>query len=201
MIFCSTLRMDRYCFNWLVGSWADCWAGCLTEEEEYEKTAPRRHPSDASSSRQMQPSPDSRSTSRTGRSEVDRWPSTGSRSQHNRSPVARSPSRDAREKHDEVDREREKEKRLERDIADRAKERERIEWERERDKAKARSEKSKDPSPEQKYLPVITPEPDDRFSMMVETNGTPRQSLTSTKSEKLDMPILPPKPVSPMMKG
>lgn len=38
MIFCSTLRIDRFCFNWLVGHWADCWQGCLTEKSELEKT-------------------------------------------------------------------------------------------------------------------------------------------------------------------
>ena len=40
MIFCSTLRIDRFCFNWLVGHWADCWQGCWTENEELEKTDP-----------------------------------------------------------------------------------------------------------------------------------------------------------------
>lgn len=38
MIFCSTLRIDRFCFNWLVGHWADCWQGCWTERDELEKT-------------------------------------------------------------------------------------------------------------------------------------------------------------------
>lgn len=38
MIFCSTLRIDRFCFNWLVGRWADCWQGCLAEKDEFEKT-------------------------------------------------------------------------------------------------------------------------------------------------------------------
>ena len=38
MIFCSTLRIDRFCFNWLVGHWADCWQGCLTEKSELERT-------------------------------------------------------------------------------------------------------------------------------------------------------------------
>ena len=40
MIFCSTLRIDRFCFNWLVGHWADCWQGCWTERDELEKTDP-----------------------------------------------------------------------------------------------------------------------------------------------------------------
>ncbi|KAL7272808.1 hypothetical protein RUND412_004370 [Rhizina undulata] len=48
MIFCSTLRIDRFCFNWLVNSWNDCWAGCLTEEEEYERTTPKRSPANPS---------------------------------------------------------------------------------------------------------------------------------------------------------
>ncbi|KAK6344050.1 hypothetical protein TWF696_007697 [Orbilia brochopaga] len=32
MIFCSTMKMDRYIFHWLVGSWSDCWGGCWAEE-------------------------------------------------------------------------------------------------------------------------------------------------------------------------
>jgi len=55
MIFCSTLRIDRFCFNWLVNSWADCWAGCLTEEAEYERFMPKRFPSNASSLKQQHP--------------------------------------------------------------------------------------------------------------------------------------------------
>ncbi|KAF3940257.1 hypothetical protein ABW19_dt0208257 [Dactylella cylindrospora] len=31
MIFCSTMKVDRYTFNWLVGSWSDCWGGCWEE--------------------------------------------------------------------------------------------------------------------------------------------------------------------------
>ncbi|KAK6536107.1 hypothetical protein TWF281_000353 [Arthrobotrys megalospora] len=33
MIFCSTMKMDRYIFHWLVGSWSDCWGGCWAEEQ------------------------------------------------------------------------------------------------------------------------------------------------------------------------
>jgi len=53
MVFCSTLRIDRFCFNWLVTSWADCWAGCLTEDAEYQRSMPKRNPSNASSLNQL----------------------------------------------------------------------------------------------------------------------------------------------------
>ncbi|KAI5857775.1 Rho GTPase activation protein [Tricharina praecox] len=53
MVFCSTLRIDRFCFNWLVNNWADCWAGCLTEETEYQRSMPLRFPSNSSSSHQQ----------------------------------------------------------------------------------------------------------------------------------------------------
>ncbi|KAF3916677.1 Beta-chimaerin [Dactylellina cionopaga] len=33
MIFCSTMKLDRYIFHWLVGSWSDCWGGCWAEEQ------------------------------------------------------------------------------------------------------------------------------------------------------------------------
>lgn len=33
MVFCSTLRIDRYIFNWLVGEPNHCWNGCLTAED------------------------------------------------------------------------------------------------------------------------------------------------------------------------
>ncbi|KAF3926422.1 hypothetical protein AA313_de0205509 [Arthrobotrys entomopaga] len=32
MIFCSTMKMDRYIFHWLVGSWSECWGGCWADE-------------------------------------------------------------------------------------------------------------------------------------------------------------------------
>ncbi|EPS41721.1 hypothetical protein H072_4375 [Dactylellina haptotyla CBS 200.50] len=32
MIFCSTMKMDRYIFHWLVASWSECWGGCWAEE-------------------------------------------------------------------------------------------------------------------------------------------------------------------------
>ncbi|TGZ79568.1 RhoGAP-domain-containing protein [Ascodesmis nigricans] len=36
MIFCPTLRMDRFAFNWLAGNFNMCWTmGCVGEEEEY----------------------------------------------------------------------------------------------------------------------------------------------------------------------
>ncbi|KAF8472787.1 hypothetical protein BDZ91DRAFT_715807 [Kalaharituber pfeilii] len=43
MIFCSTLRIDRFCFNWLVGHWAECWQGCWTEKGELERTDPEQY--------------------------------------------------------------------------------------------------------------------------------------------------------------
>ncbi|KAH8147366.1 uncharacterized protein LAJ45_08522 [Morchella importuna] len=108
MIFCSTLRIDRFCFNWLVNSWSDCWAGCLTEEEEYERTLPpppRRNPSITSSAshnynryNQSSPIPSEPRSRSAGRadtmpnSSVDRWPSNGSsnRQLSNKSPVLSS---------------------------------------------------------------------------------------------------------------
>lgn len=40
LIFCSTLRMDRFIFNWLVSDWSECWQGCWTEEKELQETDP-----------------------------------------------------------------------------------------------------------------------------------------------------------------
>lgn len=57
MIFCSTLRIDRFCFNWLVGSWDECWAGCATEEAEYLKTLPQQRASTAPTSPASHSSP------------------------------------------------------------------------------------------------------------------------------------------------
>lgn len=100
MIFCSTLRIDRFCFNWLVNSWADCWAGCNTEEEEYERitNALQRQPSTSTS--------DSRSVY-----SVDRGAASSStRNLHNPSPLARSSSRARSDHHVEREREKEREK-------------------------------------------------------------------------------------------
>jgi len=96
MIFCSTLRIDRFCFNWLVGSWDECWAGCKTEEEEYGRVIPSRQPSTASSGQSQyhdaSSAPESRSTSQTN---VDRYPpnSSNARPQKTPSPEPRSLAR------------------------------------------------------------------------------------------------------------
>ena len=65
MIFCSTLRIDRFCFNWLVGHWADCWQGCWTERDELEKTDPelwKRQKDNASDMQSPAPTFDTRSS-------------------------------------------------------------------------------------------------------------------------------------------
>ncbi|KAF8451516.1 hypothetical protein BGX38DRAFT_1142058 [Terfezia claveryi] len=65
MIFCSTLRIDRFCFNWLVGHWGDCWQGCWTERDELEKTDPelwKRHRDNASDMQSPAPTLDTRSS-------------------------------------------------------------------------------------------------------------------------------------------
>jgi hypothetical protein len=101
MIFCSTLRIDRFCFNWLVNSWADCWAGCNTEEDEYERiiNTLQRQPSNSTA--------DTRSIH-----SVDRYPSGNSRNLANPSPLARSSSRARSDHHVEREREKEREKQL-----------------------------------------------------------------------------------------
>lgn len=94
MIFCSTLQIDRFCFNWLVAAWDDCWAGCINEEAEYEASLPRRLPSNASSAITVataQHQAGSRETSRSrsateATTSIDRWPSGSSRG-GGRSPV------------------------------------------------------------------------------------------------------------------
>ncbi|KAG0138430.1 hypothetical protein HOY82DRAFT_226471 [Tuber indicum] len=105
MIFCSTLRIDRFCFNWLVSSWDECWAGCKTEEEEYRRAIPSRQPSTASSGQSQyhdaSSAPESRSTSQTN---VDRYPSNCSNARPQKTPspeprfIARSLSRVGRRK-------------------------------------------------------------------------------------------------------
>ncbi|KAF8428138.1 hypothetical protein EV426DRAFT_705034 [Tirmania nivea] len=65
MIFCSTLRIDRFCFNWLVGHWVDCWQGCWTERDELEKTDPelwKRQRDNASDMQSQAPTFDTRSS-------------------------------------------------------------------------------------------------------------------------------------------
>ena len=65
MIFCSTLRIDRFCFNWLVGHWGDCWQGCWTERDELEKTDPelwKRQRDNASDMQSPAPTFDTRSS-------------------------------------------------------------------------------------------------------------------------------------------
>lgn len=177
MIFCSTLRIDRFCFNWLVNSWADCWAGCLTEEDEYERTLPipRRYPSNASSLSNHSPESRSRATSRaetfphsnSSSSGVDRWPSNSSsrRQQSNKSPVLstgrRSTSKACSERYIEAEREREREVRKREKKREKEKSKSR---ERERSKEKSRSrERSRDSDSEHytdaRETPIPTPPP------------------------------------------
>ncbi|KAI5795102.1 hypothetical protein EDC01DRAFT_629847 [Geopyxis carbonaria] len=207
MIFCSTLRIDRFCFNWLVNSWADCWAGCLTEDDEYERTLPRRHPSDASTNTTSHQthSPDSRSTSRTGRTmdgtEVERWPSSSSRSVQNMSPIPRPSSRARSDRHPEHERERDKDAESLRERA----------WEKERDQGR-KEEKEREREREREHLEIRGNSPagrpkertpsvysleDDRhLSMVVEANGTPRGSISATVAN--EPPRLPAKvPITP----
>jgi len=198
MIFCSTLRIDRFCFNWLVNSWSDCWAGCLTEEDEYQRTLPKRCSSDASSNtphHRPTYSSDSRSTSRTGRTvdtgdgNPDRWHSASTGS-----PLTR-PTGEATA------------------AAGHNQEQEKTKVQENKDGSKemATGTQEKDGS---ETVEVLT-EPgtsskksscsvhsfegtEDRFSTIVQVNGIPRGSL-ATNYEPLS-PLPPIQPVSPMVK-
>jgi len=199
MIFCSTLRIDRFCFNWLVNSWSDCWAGCLTEEDEYQRTLPKRCSSDASSNtphHRPTYSSDSRSTSRTGRTvdtgdgNPDRWHSASTGS-----PLTR-PTGEATAAAGHNNQEQEKTK---------------VQENKDGSKEMATGTQEKDGS---ETVEVLT-EPgtsskksscsvhsfegtEDRFSTIVQVNGIPRGSL-ATNYEPLS-PLPPIQPVSPMVK-
>jgi len=195
MIFCSTLRIDRFCFNWLVNSWADCWAGCLTEEEEYNRTEQKRYPPSTASSNYRQASS---SDSRTGRpaeavdGKTDRWPSTSSREQATPLSPAPTTSKDSQDKEqnkDGDDRDRQKEK------MERAAEKE-LERELER-------ENTLESRTETKTLSISSRETEDRFSTIVEANGSPRQSMGSNDGcggLGVRMSLPPIQPTSPLMK-
>ena len=231
MIFCSTLRIDRFCFNWLVNSWGDCWTGCSTEEEEYKKmTLLRRQPSTASSSAQSQyhdasSAPESRSTSRAGTG-VDRWPSNSSVSQKPRAQtpppppeprsLTRSLSRVARRKGSSKDKDKDKDK--ESKEAKEAKER----------KKKERSNKPTPPLPSPWRSPNNSNSnsntsnnkngnyrDSDQSSLQVEVGRPPKSPLSdySARTEGTDPPKPSPslgssadrlpgiQPTSPMMMG
>jgi hypothetical protein len=220
MIFCSTLRIDRFCFNWLVNSWADCWAGCLTEEDEYNRTLPTRLPSTESANRPQIPSSDSRTSSRTGRtveldgSSQERWPSTSSRDQPASSSSSivyppRTDSRerplpvrtDSRERPGHVDFAALKEELLrQKEKMDRRQESEK---EPERGQGQVRVEiRRHRKEPSSLSLSVRSdegPHYDDRYSTMVQTGGSPRQSLDYGRLGA-PSPLPPIQPLSPMMK-
>ncbi|KAA8900807.1 Rho GTPase activation protein [Sphaerosporella brunnea] len=211
MIFCSTLRIDRFCFNWLVNSWADCWAGCLTEEDEYHRTLPppppRRLPSMDSANPPQILSSNSRASSRTGRpieldgSSQERWPSTSSRDlpTSSASSIQHPPRKDSREP---IELGREKEK-------DRGG---RIDWSQQKEKLERGQEEKKErvplesrrhkKEPSSLSLSPRTDEPhyDDRYSTMVQ-HGSPRTSSDGNRGRLSPPASLPPiQPLSPMIK-
>ncbi|KAF8534017.1 hypothetical protein BDD12DRAFT_809690 [Trichophaea hybrida] len=193
MIFCSTLRIDRFCFNWLVNSWADCWAGCLTEEDEYIRTEQMRYPPSTSSSNCQQASSDSRTGRPTEESDgkTDRWPSTSSRE-----PIV-SPSLPPATSKDAQDNEQDKngkDQDIQKERMERAAEKER-ERELERENALESRTGTKTQS--------ISSQTEDRFSTMVEANGSPRQSIGSSDGYgglSVRMSLPPIQPISPLMK-
>jgi hypothetical protein len=205
MIFCSTLRIDRFCFNWLVNSWADCWAGCLTEEDEYNRTLQKRAPSNESINRPQIPSSESRTSSRTGRTieldgSRDRWPSTSSRDVPTSSSSSVHPPRKECREDGGHDRERDRGGKddwlRQRERMERKQDREK-EWERERQVAVEIRRHKKEPS--SLSLSVRTDEYDDRYSTMVQANASPRQSIDCGRLGAAA--TLPPiQPLSPMIK-
>jgi hypothetical protein len=222
MIFCSTLRIDRFCFNWLVTSWADCWAGCLTEEDEYNRTLPpTRLPSTESANHAQIPSSDSRTSSRTGRtieldsSSQERWPSTSSRDQPASSSSSivyppRTDSRerplpmrtDSRERHLPVDMAAVKEELLrQKEKMERGQESEK-QPERERPgqvRVEIRRHKKEPSSLSLSVRSDEGPHYDDRYSTMVQAGGSPRQSMDCGRL-RAPSPLPPIQPLSPMMK-
>ncbi|KAI5848718.1 hypothetical protein DFP73DRAFT_572193 [Morchella snyderi] len=200
MIFCSTLRIDRFCFNWLVNSWSDCWAGCLTEEEEYERTLlppPRRNPSITSSASHNYNQPRSRSAGRADtmpNSSVDRWPSNGSSNRQisNKSPVLSS-GRNIEELNKLTFRKKD------------ADEMNNLHIETNTNFQPPRSPAGK--SPGGKFS--IHSNQSDQLSLNVETGCTPRGSISSERNGRdsgknspamLGMPLPRIEPISPMLK-
>ncbi|RPA93962.1 Rho GTPase activation protein [Choiromyces venosus 120613-1] len=201
MIFCSTLRIDRFCFNWLVGSWEECWAGCKAEEEEYRRVIPSRQPSTASSGQSQyhdaSSAPESRSTSQTN---VDRYPSNSSSARPQKTPspeprsLARSLSRVGRRKGGSS-----------------------------KDSKERKKEKSQpSPPPPQEPMPGAYKgggkyKDSDQSSLQVETGRPPKSSASefslavdaqtprltpngSSSADRLDLKLPGIQPVSPMMR-
>ncbi|KAF8252789.1 Rho GTPase activation protein [Wilcoxina mikolae CBS 423.85] len=193
MIFCSTLRIDRFCFNWLVNSWADCWAGCLTEEDEYIRTEQKRYPPSTSSSNCQQASSDSRTGRPTEESDdkTDRWPSASSREPTVSPSLPPATSKDSQDKEQDKNGE---DQDIQKEWMERA-----AEKERERELERENTLESRTGTKTQS----ISSQTEDRFSTMVEANGSPRQSLGSSDgcgglSVRMSLP--PIQPISPLMK-
>lgn len=174
MIFCSTLRIDRFCFNWLVNSWGDCWAGCLTEEEEYNRVEPCSANASAAYG-QQKPSSSGSAGAGTADSSTKRWGSAASCSSSSSSPAptGHGQQRDNRELQDG-----------QRERMERAAEKER-ERELERETVLEGRRESASLS--------VFGKPTRRFSTIPEANG----QLNAQNSM-----VLPPiQPVSPLMKA
>ena len=186
MIFCSTLRIDRFCFNWLVNSWGDCWAGCLTEEEEYNRVEPASKPPSASSGQHKPSSSSGSARAGTADSSTKHWGSAASCPPPSPppAPTGHEQQRDNRELQDS-----------QRERMERA-----AEKERERELERESILESRGGSTSCSVPGKATK----RFSTIAEANGGAGQKNDGRSHGKLsaqNMMLPPIQPVSPLMKA